>query len=63
MDPVYVYMYEERDPESGTWVRSRRLATAAAIARVGARQVEGSARLVFAEMIGQDGFVAISYAG
>ena len=63
MDPVYVYMYEERDPESGTWTRSRRLATAAAIARIGARQVPGSARLVFAEMIGPDGFVAISYAG
>ena len=63
MDPIYVYMYEERDPESGTWIRSRRLGTAAAIARIGARQVQGSARLVFAEVIGQDGFVATTYAG
>ena len=62
MEPVYVYMYEERDRTSGEWVRSRRLATAAAIARLGARQVPGSARLVFPEMIGSDGFVALGYA-
>ena len=59
---TYVFLFEMRDPETGEWGRSQRLATAAAIRNVGARQVPGSGRLVFPELIGADGFVTASYA-
>src|SRR5690349_2619017 len=62
MQAVYVYMFEVQDPETGEWTRSRRLATAAAIARMGARQVRDSGRLVFPELVGSDGLVSPAYA-
>jgi len=61
MDSVYVYMFEMLDPVTGVWTRSQRLATSAAIARLGARPVPESGRLVFAEVIGGNGFVSPSY--
>ena len=59
---VYVYMFEERDPKTGEWTPSTRFGTPAAIARIGARKIPDSGRIVFDEMIGADGFVESNYA-
>ena len=61
MEHVFVYMFDLQDRVTGLWARSRRLATLAAIARLGARVVRDSGRQVFAESVGQDGLVAESY--
>ena len=54
-------MFEQQDPKTGLWALSPRLGTAVAIAKVRGRQLPESGRLVFAEMIGADGFVAPGY--
>ena len=59
---VYVYMFEQQDPKTGAWTLSTRFGTPAAIARIGARKVPDSGRIVFDEMIGADGFVESGYA-
>ena len=61
LEPVYVYMFEQQDPVTGTWSTSPRLATLPTIARLGGRPIRNSGRLVFAEVVAADGFVTRSY--